>query len=398
MSKRTITYLALAAGWLAAGAFVFYAPKILPQTAATTQTDCHITAEGKLLCKGGDQDGITVQALRAANNFTGANNFDDYSDCGSNKAALTGNWQPILTAPRDGTIIEILNSYGAAPTYSINKWDGNIWKDAQGKPTFPCNQCLFWRPFTDDPSKYVDPTNGAQETVAYWCAAEHVPYDPVTDACTPPGWKPAAPHPGKKSANVDDRYMMPLSKDSLVEPDPRRMHPGKTKEICAAEGKDYDPQQSPPGCVVRKQCAKGEYLSQDGRCLHDQTGEHRPAGDGCNGCTCSDPACHSMVCTAMGCGHGDDPALVIPQASTALQSQTTALRSQTWGVAIVSPSGVFANAPTTAFADPCVYPSVLTANGRCHSRSTISAPKALSCYLGYKDNRRTVVVYCSWKP
>ena len=56
-------------------------------------------------------------------------------------------------------------------------------------------------------------------------------------------------------------------------------------------------------------CSKGEYLSMDGRCLHDQTGESHPSGDGCNYMTCTDPACHYGVAASMDCLHGDDPPL-----------------------------------------------------------------------------------------
>jgi hypothetical protein len=59
-----------------------------------------------------------------------------------------------------------------------------------------------------------------------------------------------------------------------------------------------------------KKCAKGEYLTVDGRCLHDQTGESHPAGDGCNTITCMDPACHFESVTALYCAHPDDPASV----------------------------------------------------------------------------------------
>jgi hypothetical protein len=57
-----------------------------------------------------------------------------------------------------------------------------------------------------------------------------------------------------------------------------------------------------------KTCDKGEYLTQDGRCLHDRTGEHMPAGDGCNTMTCMSPSCRETSETAMYCSHGDDPA------------------------------------------------------------------------------------------
>ena len=59
-----------------------------------------------------------------------------------------------------------------------------------------------------------------------------------------------------------------------------------------------------------KQCAKGEYLSQDGRCLHDQTGKTFKVD--CNTGTCMDPACRHSSVTLLGCIHGDDPAITPP--------------------------------------------------------------------------------------
>lgn len=64
--------------------------------------------------------------------------------------------------------------------------------------------------------------------------------------------------------------------------------------------------------VAQPTCKKGEYRSMDGRCLHDQTGEHHPAGDGCNTLTCMDAACRYQSETLMSCSHGDDPALIPP--------------------------------------------------------------------------------------
>jgi hypothetical protein len=54
-------------------------------------------------------------------------------------------------------------------------------------------------------------------------------------------------------------------------------------------------------------CPKGDYLSQDGRCLHDQTGESHPVGDGCNTATCMDAACHFTTQTTLYCTQGDEP-------------------------------------------------------------------------------------------
>ena len=57
-----------------------------------------------------------------------------------------------------------------------------------------------------------------------------------------------------------------------------------------------------------KQCTKGEFLTVDGRCQQDRTGESSPAGDGCNTMTCMDPSCRSTIVTALFCMHGDGQA------------------------------------------------------------------------------------------
>ena len=82
----------------------------------------------------------------------------------------SGEWKNITTAPRDGTPIELKNDYGIMPTYSLCKWvSGRGWVDAnddcRGVIDGPH---LTWRPFSGDVQGYIDPTNGAQETVEYW--------------------------------------------------------------------------------------------------------------------------------------------------------------------------------------------------------------------------------------
>lgn len=71
-------------------------------------------------------------------------------------------------------------------------------------------------------------------------------------------------------------------------------------------------------------CKPGEYLSVDGRCLHDQTGEGHPAGDNCNSCSCMDAACHQEACTAMACLRGDDPAPIQPEPAQTGPERVTA--------------------------------------------------------------------------
>lgn len=112
------------------------------------------------------------------------------SSCSSYKASINGDWKPIHEAPRDGTVIEVLETYGIAPWYGLYKWvklDGNPspghWMSAEelNKGVIE-DACLFWRPYSKS-GTYKDPTNGAQNGVAYWCAAMHRPYDKKTDAC-----------------------------------------------------------------------------------------------------------------------------------------------------------------------------------------------------------------------
>jgi hypothetical protein len=136
--------------------------------------------------------------------------------CDSIAAASYGGWKSVSTAPRDGTIIEMMETYGVAPWYARFYWRKKgthveetipfIYVDKSGKQTTKVekisyaennprwidaddaqsgvteDECLFWRPYKGT-GKYVDPTGGAQKSVAYWCAAVHRPYDAKTDSC-----------------------------------------------------------------------------------------------------------------------------------------------------------------------------------------------------------------------
>jgi hypothetical protein len=132
--------------------------------------------------------------------------------CGSVNATFSGNWKPASTAPRDGTIIEVMETYGGAPTYARQKWikkgtkitttvrtwsdDGKTepitytesqgrWQDVDepNNSGYADDECLFWRPIKQTGKTYVDPTGGAQKSVAYWCSSMHRPYDAKTDTC-----------------------------------------------------------------------------------------------------------------------------------------------------------------------------------------------------------------------
>lgn len=79
-------------------------------------------------------------------------------------------WNNIVDAPRDGTVIEIQNNWGVAPTFSICKWvKGRGWQDAADESSGVGDGAhLSWRPYSGSVQHYVDPTGGAQDTAEYW--------------------------------------------------------------------------------------------------------------------------------------------------------------------------------------------------------------------------------------
>lgn len=101
----------------------------------------------------------------------------------------TTGWQPMSVAPRDGTVIEMRNTNGAAPWFELFRWsdlemvqdaDGNVspfhsgvprWSDAEpGQAGIGIGNegaGFMWRPYNGDPTHYVDPTGGAQNDPAY---------------------------------------------------------------------------------------------------------------------------------------------------------------------------------------------------------------------------------------
>jgi hypothetical protein len=120
--------------------------------------------------------------------------------CHSIAAASKGGWKPMDSAPRDGSVVELVQTHGIAPWYGRFKWTretrgvdqrSNAVHDISPQATWvnvdePSgviqDDCLFWRPYKGT-GRYIDPTRGAQNSVAYWCAGSHRPYDKKTDTC-----------------------------------------------------------------------------------------------------------------------------------------------------------------------------------------------------------------------
>ena len=97
--------------------------------------------------------------------------------CQSIGASMHKDWKPLYAAPHNGTIVEILNTYEIAPTYGLFKWSTAWYKNGSwvgvDRPDqgIMGDECNFYRPFMGDPTKYVDPTHGAQYHEEYWCKA-----------------------------------------------------------------------------------------------------------------------------------------------------------------------------------------------------------------------------------
>ena len=92
-------------------------------------------------------------------------------------------WNNIQDAPRDGTVIEIQNNYGIAPTWNICRWERNGWQNANDPNSgVGDGPWLSWKPYAGEVSDYRDPTNGQQETNDYWLLAAGLPPSFATNA------------------------------------------------------------------------------------------------------------------------------------------------------------------------------------------------------------------------
>jgi hypothetical protein len=102
-------------------------------------------------------------------------------------------WCSMDTAPRDGTWVELMCTYGVAPWYCIARWadeqvasgpDGSITKFKSSRPSWvtpegggPFDEgSLHWRPYAGNVASYRDPTGGMQNDMAYWRGAVAAKY------------------------------------------------------------------------------------------------------------------------------------------------------------------------------------------------------------------------------
>lgn len=129
----------------------------------------------------------TITAITSGTTTAMSNSWGMDYKCGSIGAATVGHWKPLEDAPHDGTIVEVNNTYGVAPTYGIFRFKDGSWAEVapQKDMGLISERCQFFRPFTGDPDKYVDPTNGAQMKTKYWCDAMRLRYNAKKDVCIP---------------------------------------------------------------------------------------------------------------------------------------------------------------------------------------------------------------------
>ena len=132
------------------------------------------------------------QSVYTSSISSGANN----SNCGS-IYARSEEWKPLSSAPHDGTVVEVLNTYGVAPTYGVFAWTKSPlpegwWQNQQDKHLgLGGEDCMFYRPYHPVKGRpYIDPTNGQENKIRYWCDAMRLAYDQKHDRCILKGNKP----------------------------------------------------------------------------------------------------------------------------------------------------------------------------------------------------------------
>lgn len=106
----------------------------------------------------------------------------DINDAGAfhaTRMSQQNDWRPITEAPRNGTVIEIRCTYGVAPWFGLYRWitpPGRWAKVGDDNFGFSEGPSFSWRPYHGVATEYVDPTGGAQDSMAYWRGAVAAKY------------------------------------------------------------------------------------------------------------------------------------------------------------------------------------------------------------------------------
>lgn len=111
----------------------------------------------------------------------GTNGPASYSNCLSQSSG--NGWKTMDSAPKDGSVVELAQMHGLAPSYGLYKWVRGSWQSIKDEHKGMSQDCAYWRPVKVDIKSYVDPTGGKQDTIKYWCDAMHVKYEPKNDRC-----------------------------------------------------------------------------------------------------------------------------------------------------------------------------------------------------------------------
>lgn len=76
------------------------------------------------------------------------------NNCSSLGATRFGQWKPLTTAPRDGTRIDMLQTYGIRPWHGVFRWQSwgggsKAWVNTKDERRSVIEgPCLFWRPYS----------------------------------------------------------------------------------------------------------------------------------------------------------------------------------------------------------------------------------------------------------
>jgi hypothetical protein len=105
-------------------------------------------------------------------------------------------WKTIDSAPKDGTVLEGMQTYGIAPYWSTVRFVNNHWVSGiDAAISLEPSTCLMWRPLKVAVLSYQEPTLGKQDTTGYWCDAMRLEWLPSINACVKPAFSNPLPRP-----------------------------------------------------------------------------------------------------------------------------------------------------------------------------------------------------------